>query len=94
MTRSKSILALAALAGLLGTADVAADQLDMRGTQSLTDPSAPQRGMTKQRVERGWGEPTRRIAAVGQPPISRWVYDGFTVYFEYDRVIHTVANRG
>ncbi|MEL7296505.1 MAG: hypothetical protein AAGJ86_02525 [Pseudomonadota bacterium] len=68
-----------------------ADTLDMN-----TDPAAinaPQRGMSMQRVESKWGQPTRRVAAVGQPPITRWEYDGFVVYFEYDKVIHSVAVR-
>ena len=32
-------------------------------------------------------------AAVGEPPISRWVYADFVVFFEYDRVIHAVIKR-
>ena len=82
---------LAALAALVLDA---APALDMRDTKALEDPSAPSRGMTMDRVASGWGEPRRRIAAVGEPPITRWQYEGFTVYFEHDRVIHTVVNRG
>lgn len=78
----------------LMSAPAGADELDMRDTQALNDPSAPQRGMTMQRVAEGWGEPQRRIGAVGEPPITRWQYEGFTVYFEHDRVIHTVIDRG
>jgi hypothetical protein len=28
---------------------------------------------------------------VGKPPISRWEYPGFIVYFESDHVIHSVV---
>lgn len=49
--------------------------------------------MSKAAVERSFGAPSMKRAAIGDPPISRWVYDGFTVYFEYDRVIHAVRNR-
>ena len=42
-------------------------------------------------VEANFGEPRARHAAVGQPPITRWDYDGFTVYFEHNHVIHAVA---
>ena len=28
-----------------------------------------------------------------QPPITRWDYPAFSVYFEHDRVIHAVARR-
>jgi hypothetical protein len=30
---------------------------------------------------------------VGQPPITRWVFPTFVVYFEYQHVIHAVATR-
>ena len=55
------------------------------------DQNRPQRGMTMRAVERSWGAPNTRRAAVGDPPISRWDYAGFTVYFEHNRVIHAVA---
>lgn len=92
MLRISVSAALLALA--MASAPAVADELDMGDTQALNDPSAPQRGMTMQRVSDRWGEPRRRVAAVGEPPISRWQYDGFTVYFEHDRVIHTVIDRG
>jgi len=42
-------------------------------------------------VEKRFGAPTSRHPAVGQPPITRWDYPGFSVFFEYDRVIHAVV---
>jgi hypothetical protein len=51
----------------------------------------PARGMTMTTVERRWGEPISRSAAVGQPPITRWEYPDFVVFFEYRHVIHAVA---
>ena len=53
----------------------------------------PARGMTMNRVESRFGSPERRIAAVGDPPITRWEYPGFIVYFEHDKVLHAVATR-
>lgn len=53
----------------------------------------PARGMTMEQVERTLGTPRQRIGAVGRPPISRWVYDGFTVYFEKRRVLHAVVDK-
>ena len=50
----------------------------------------PQLGMTKNQVEEQFGKPRDWRDAVGEPPISSWVYDGFTVYFEYEHVIHSV----
>lgn len=56
-------------------------------------PNHPARGTTMARVEATYGAPTQRLAAVGQPPITRWEYPGFVVYFEHSHVIHTVTVR-
>ena len=53
----------------------------------------PPRGMSMVRVEMKFGSPESRFAPVGDPPISRWSYPAFTVYFEHKRVIHTVVRR-
>ncbi len=57
----------------------------------------PHRGMTMAEVVASFGEPTRKLPPdppVSQgplkPPIERWVYPYFTVYFEHHWVIHTV----
>jgi hypothetical protein len=50
--------------------------------------------MTMNAVESRFGAPTRRAAAVGTPPITRWEYPGFVVYFEYDHVVHSVVEKG
>ena len=52
----------------------------------------PRNGITMAEVEQVSGTPKAKHDAVGQPPITRWDYDGFSVYFEYDRVLHTVQN--
>ena len=48
-------------------------------------------------VESRYGAPLDKLPTVGggaprQPPINRWRYNGFTVYFERDRVIHSVRD--
>ena len=53
----------------------------------------PSRGMTQARVEADYGQPQARRDAVGEPPISRWEYAEFVVFFEYDKVIHAVTKR-
>ncbi len=50
----------------------------------------PSRGMTMDKVAATWGQPATKNSAVGDPPISRWEYANFVVYFEYSRVIHAV----
>ena len=70
-------------------------------TISLPHPSAeelgidvPERSLTKERVEAQFGAPLVRHASVGEPPISWWDYEGYSVYFESDRVLHTVLKLG
>lgn len=53
----------------------------------------PSRGTSMAQVEAQFGAPAERYAAVGQPPITRWVYPAFVVYFEYQHVVHAVARR-
>lgn len=53
--------------------------------------ATPSRGMSMAHVEARFGAPSQRYAAVGQPPITRWVYPSFVVYFEYSHVVHAVA---
>ena len=101
--RLKIIVAAAVLSALpvLGVAQtqevIVVTQASGPATSAI--PSAatglPGKGMTKVGVTRGFGEPTRKFAAVGggsrqQPPITRWDYDGFSVFFEYDHVVDAV----
>lgn len=51
----------------------------------------PDRGQSMQAVEARFGAPQARHDAVGKPPITRWDYPGFSVFFENQRVIHAVA---
>jgi hypothetical protein len=80
------VLSLAGMLALSGFA--AADTLDM---PTSTDTTGPTRGLTMAKVEAKFGAPTERSAAVGTPPITRWEYPGFVVYFEHEYVIHSVT---
>jgi hypothetical protein len=53
----------------------------------------PNRGSTMATVQGRFGEPAQRHATVGNPPITRWDYPQFSVYFENDRVLHAVLVR-
>ncbi|MGO9992424.1 MAG: hypothetical protein ACLPTF_07900 [Steroidobacteraceae bacterium] len=55
------------------------------------DIATPTRGMTMNEVAKKFGAPVNKIPAVGKPPISRWDYPEFVVYFENDRVIDSVV---
>lgn len=53
-------------------------------------PDTPPRGMTMKRVAAQFGRPSHKYGPVGQPPITRWDYPEYRVYFEYDHVLHAV----
>lgn len=52
----------------------------------------PGRGMSMEMVQNRFGEPLEKEPAVGEPPISKWTFSNFTVYFESEFVIHAVVN--
>jgi hypothetical protein len=54
----------------------------------------PQNGQSKSIVEAKFGAPVQKLAAVGDPPISGWKYEKYSVYFEHDLVLFTVLHKG
>jgi hypothetical protein len=82
-------LALATLWGSLAAAEtiVIDDQVQLVPSTI----NRPGRGLTMTAVEAKFGAPQARHDAVGIPPITRWDYAGFSVFFEKDRVIDAVA---
>jgi hypothetical protein len=91
MTKLRILTVFALFFGAFGTA--AADTLDMDGVAPDSSAARPASGMTAANVESTFGAPEAKVAPVGDPPISRWVYKDFVVFFEYDRVIHAVIRR-
>ena len=53
----------------------------------------PTRGATMADVEATMGPPQSTSGPVGDPPITVWHYPRFNVYFEYDKVLHSVEPR-
>jgi hypothetical protein len=90
----RSLIVLACLLAPAGAAVaetlVVDDQVQLRSSAV----ERPNRGATMKAVENKFGQPNQRHATVGQPPITRWDYPGFSVFFEKDRVIHAVAQGG
>jgi len=95
-TFRKSIMVVALLGGFAASGASLAETLVVN--DQLTVPSSsvqtPKRGSTMTEVEKHFGAPVEKHATVGQPPITRWDYSGFSVFFEQDRVIHAVATSG
>ena len=63
------------------------------GQQGDQSQSRPTSGMSTETVQDKYGSPENMTDAVGDPPISIWNYASFSVYFEHDRVIHTVLHK-
>jgi len=94
--RSATALAalLAAVPGAMlnhGLAQAETVVVDDKVTVRASDIARPDPGMTMKTVEERFGAPQERHPAVGAPPITRWDYPAFAVYFEKDRVIHAVV---
>jgi hypothetical protein len=81
------------LLALLATGPSLAETLNVSVDNPAATIERPQRGSTMSTVQSRFGEPVTRHAAVGQPPITRWDYPQFAVFFERDRVLHAVLVR-
>ena len=86
--RYSNLLLAAALASGFAAAETIAVDSGIAVKESAVE--TPARGMTMEQVAGKFGAPATKVPAVGKPPISRWEYPGFVVYFEADHVIHSV----
>ncbi len=87
-----SLLCLSA-AGLVHTTRAHA-ALEVDDGKVAVIPSAtpqPARGALMKTVEKQFGAPAEKHPTVGKPPITRWDYPNFSVFFEGDRVIDSVV---
>ncbi|HEX4024573.1 MAG TPA: hypothetical protein VHX52_07715 [Steroidobacteraceae bacterium] len=100
MTGTSNAAWLAAAAAMVlvfaGSSGARAETIVVDGQVTLvkSDIPRPSRGMTMKAVEAKFGAPRERHPTVGTPPITRWDYDHFAVFFEKDRVIHAVVTSG
>lgn len=93
MARIGPVIGLAACAALVPAAH--AEVLTLPET-SVAGANLPSRGMNQTAVVRQFGEPLHRHAPVGggspkHPPITRWDYDGWSVFYENSTVIDVVV---
>ena len=92
-TRNLSFASLIS-ASLLGSAIAQADTVEVPvGEQGYVAEATHLRGKKQDQVTQEFGEPITIQGPVGEPAITRWEYADFFVYFEYDRVLHTVAKK-
>jgi hypothetical protein len=89
-------LTLPALLALLSASHpAAADTLLIQRTQAASHANLPKRGASMASVEAAYGTPATKHAPVGggsasTPPITRWDYPTFSVYFENSHVVNAV----
>ncbi|MDX1569946.1 MAG: hypothetical protein R3200_05620 [Xanthomonadales bacterium] len=69
------------------------DRLLIEKVRSAQGAQVPDTGMLMEDVEARYGAPVSRTPPVGEPPITRWDYGDFSVYFEHSTVIHSVLRR-
>jgi hypothetical protein len=96
MKRSTSLLILGL--GLLTGLPCLADTLLIQRVQTAAGVSLPKRGNSMAQVQAGFGAPEQKFAAVGggsrhTPPITRWQYPTFSVYFENNHVVDAVLTK-
>ncbi|MEW8689592.1 MAG: hypothetical protein AB2535_00770 [Candidatus Thiodiazotropha endolucinida] len=53
----------------------------------------PTRSMSMDQVSQRYGQPMTAHPSVGEPPITRWDYSSYSVFFEYDLVLTSVLHR-
>jgi hypothetical protein len=88
---TRIFVALMCLAGPVGAETLVVDDQVVLKNSAVERPA---RGSTMGSVESKFGAPSQKHATVGQPPITRWDYPSFSVFFENDRVVHAVALGG
>lgn len=94
----KRPLQILLLTVLFGVGTVCADTLSLPAApvQGTPPTHLPHRGMNMAAVIKAYGAPEVRHPTVGghaprRPPITRWDYPGFSVFFERNIVIDSVV---
>lgn len=70
-----------------------AETLLIERTAKAQSMATPKRGSMMDAVRAQYGEPSSVHGPVGQPPITRWDYPAFAVYFEHQHVINSVLHK-
>jgi len=87
----RAVIALLVATALAGGALAETIVVDNKVVVRDSSVPRPMRGVRMTDVQKQFGEPTTRHPTVGNPPITRWDYPEFSVFFERDRVIDAVV---
>lgn len=97
MYRFRSAM-LAFSLGILMAGPATADVLLIDNVKSAPGMDTPRPGMNMDSVRAKYGNPVREHPAVStsgdplHPPITRWDYNEYSVFFEHDLVLHSVID--
>jgi len=95
MTLNKTFLACL-IAGLSFTASadvLLIDVINKEPSNSEAGILRPVNGQSMAKVKTLYGNADKTYPAIGTPPITRWNYAEFNVYFEHQLVIHSVLKQ-
>ncbi len=90
---------LATALALLVSLPVSADVLLLDSIESAPAVQTPRTGLSMANVRASYGNPVKEYPAVStsgnphHPPITRWDYNDFSVFFEHEAVVHSVVRR-
>ena len=84
------IFIIAMMLGLIVQSATAQTTIIPGHSQSSQMQAMPIRGVNMDSVLAEFGEPIQRYDAIGEPPISEWVYGSFRVYCEFETVLHSI----
>ena len=100
MTRTALLIGLCATFTVVAVQAqvVREDVLLIERVEASHDMRLPNRGQLMNQVEAQFGAPVMKHAAVGgdskvHPPITRWDYREFSVYFENNHVVNSVVRK-
>jgi hypothetical protein len=91
--KSKLLRGLIAISSLTISLCVTSINADSSFADLESSRGYPVRGASTSAVLEKYGEPEMRNEPVGVPPISVWKYPEFSVYFESELVITSVAEK-
>jgi len=94
MTRMVLALMITVIAGLAPAGSIWADVLLIEEVRQAGKMELPLNGTRTSEVRARFGDPVSTHPAVGDPPITRWDYGSWSVYFEHDLVLFTVLHKG
>ena len=94
MKGSGFVLAFAIASTTVAQADVLLlDAITSAPPNSESGVLRPRSGTSMTQVKNRFGEPDSVKGPVGEPPITRWTYPAYSVYFEHEHVIDVVVHR-